>query len=241
VLQKAPEVLWDPWPHVVVHEALPRELYNSLVESRLPWQSIMKASGLPEGPNTRHDVKAALLLRSAGHSVWKDFVAYHISGQFWRDILATFGEVIRISHPRFNTDEPVGCRYLDHAPILLDCQMGINSPCGPEPSRVVGPHIDNPQALFAGMLYMGNEGGGDLQLYRWKGTRIYKNEGMGHRIPDDAVELVDTVPYEHNTFVGFINSPDAVHGVSHRHSDKPRLLTNFLVDSARGKIFNKYG
>jgi hypothetical protein len=64
---------------------------------------------------------------------------------------------------------------------------------------------------------------------------------MGHRIPDDAVDLVSVIPYANNTFVGFINSPDTVHGVSPRQSEQPRLLTNFLVDSARGKIFNKYG
>jgi hypothetical protein len=242
VLAKAGEVNWSPWPHVVIHDALPRELYNQLVETRLDWQTILQHTGKPLAPNTRYDLNASHMLRRVVVSkVWADFAAYHVSGQFWRDILSVFGEVIRITHPRFNTDEPVGCRYLDHAPILLDCQMGINSPCGPEPSRVVGPHIDNPQALFAGLLYMGVEGGGDLQLMRWKGTRIYKGEGQGHRIPDEAVEIVGTVPYAHNTFVGFINSPDAVHGVTPRHSDKPRLLCNFLVDSARGKIFNKYG
>lgn len=242
VLQKAPEVKWDPWPHVVIHDALPRELYNKLVEERLPWQNIWNITKKPLAPNTRYDIPGRALLTAPTplHPTWKSFVAYHVSGQFWRDILSVFGEVIRIAHPRFNTGEAVGCRYLDHAPILLDCQMGINSPCE-GPSRVVGPHIDNPQALFAGLLYMGSEGGGDLNLYRWKGARVYKAEGQGHRIPDDAVELVATVPYAHNTFVGFINTPDAVHGVTERDSKEPRLLCNFLVDSAKGKIFNKYG
>jgi hypothetical protein len=245
ILAKAGEVKWDPWPHIVIHDALPKDLYAKLLETRLDWEQIMLwSSRQPKKmPNARYDLAAGMVLKLDYPSLkpWKDFIAYHVSGQFWRDILSVFGEVIRIAHPRFSTDEPVGCRYLDHAPILLDCQMGINSPTGPEPSRVVGPHIDNPQALFAGMLYMGEEGGGDLQLYRWKKQRVFKQEGMGHRIPDDAVDLVSVIPYANNTFVGFINSPDTVHGVSPRQSEQPRLLTNFLVDSARGKIFNKYG
>jgi hypothetical protein len=242
ILAKAPEVTWKPFPHVVIKNALPDNLYQQLLETRLPWEEIMKLMGTPVGHNMRYDVKAAQLLKLPHVAkVWKDFAAYHVSGQFWRDFLGVFGEAIRVAHYRFSTDEPVGCRYLDHTPILLDCQMGINSPCLDKPSRVVGPHIDNPTALFAGLLYMGDEGGGNLQIMRWKGARVYKNEGMGHRIPDDAVEVVDMVPYAHNTFVGFINTPDSVHAVTERRSDLPRLLANFVVDSARGKIFNKYG
>ena len=242
VLAKAPEVNYFPFPHIVIKDALPEKLYQQLLETRLPWEQIMKLMGTPEGFNMRYDAKAAQLMTLPGVAkVWKDFVSYHVSGQFWRDLLQVFGEAIRIAHPRFSTDEPIGCRYLDHTPILLDCQMGINSPCLDKPSRVVGPHIDNPKALFAGLLYMGEEGGGNLQIMRWKGKRIYKTEGMGHRIPDEAVEVVDMIPYAHNTFVGLINTPDSVHAVTERRSDVPRLLTNFLVDSARGKIFDKYG
>lgn len=242
ILAKAGKIVWKPWPHLVIYDALSKDYYRELLETRLSWQEIQAATGRPLADNTRYDLRAAALWSMPkAPKIWKEFTSYHVSGAFWQDLVRVFGEVIRIYHPHFRISEPVGMRGLDRVPIQLDCQMGVNSPA-PTESRVVGPHIDNPVALFAGILYMGDQGGGDLQIQQWRTqTRVYKEEGQGHRIPDEEVLTVATVPYTHNTFVGFINMPDAVHAVTPRQSLEPRLLCNFLVDSGHGKIFNKYG
>lgn len=233
ILGKSAEVIPDPWPHVVIEEALPEDLYIDLLQTRLSPERIVSLSGRPEKGNSRYDVSASQLLKSEVADIWKRFVAYHVSHQFWQDILRVFGEVIKELHPTFDITEPVGTRLVHPAPILLDCQMGINTPALTY-GRVRGPHIDNSAALFAGLLYMGNTAGGDLLLQRWRGKRTFTDK---FEIADRDVETVACVPYRHNTFVAFINSPDAIHAVTPRHSPEHRLLCNLVVDSAKGKLF----
>ncbi len=99
------------------------------------------------------------------------------------------------------------------------------------PGRVLGPHLDNPLELFAGLLYLRRSGdestGGDLQLQTWRSRRRRLNGKM--RIEDELVDTVSTVAYEPNTFVLFPNLPVSIHAVTPRSaSPLSRRLVNII-------------
>ena len=69
--------------------------------------------------------------------------------------------------------------------------------------------------------------GGDLDLYRWRREPRFAK----HRTLPTDVQLVSTVGYAANTYVGFVNSARSVHGVSPRDvTDVPRRYINFIAE-----------
>ncbi len=200
------EVQKYPFPHLVVENALPREDYDRLRYARPFWRQIA-----PIGwkPNHRYDLHATQL-----DGIWADFAAAATSKQFWEAI-----------KNKFDIDIPgeVGVRGVDNTPIVMDCNVGINTP---GLGRVRGPHVDNRKEIWAALWYMGEGGGGDLQIHRpikelkWYGKR---------EIEDECVEVVKTIPYKHNTFVCFL-ADNAIHGVTERTVAEPRYLVNLIAE-----------
>jgi hypothetical protein len=126
----------------------------------------------------------------------------------------------------------VGVRRRDDpvSDVVLDCQLGINT-APTEPGRVLGPHLDNPVELFAGLLYMRRPNdpstGGDLLIQRWRSKRrLYRGK---HRIDDSLVETVDRIAYQPNVFVLLVNSPVSIHSVTPRSvTGMSRRLVNII-------------
>jgi hypothetical protein len=120
--------------------------------------------------------------------------------------------------------------------------FGINTPVT-APSSVRGAHVDSWHKLFVGLFYLrrpdDESTGGDLILYRRKPGR--RRDRWAASIDFDDVEAVVTVPYEPNSYVLFLNTEDAIHGVSPRSvSSVPRYLvvTSGWFASAPEEIFS---
>ncbi len=227
----------EPFPHVVRRPAVDPDHYAALAESFPPMARI---AGPPPHPNnTAFRVSAATLLRAPKlPGLWRDFVAHHVSGDFWADIVRVLGPAIRAAHPRLEArvGRPLeawraGCRKRDQgADVLLDCQLVVNTPVT-EATTVRGPHIDTPDKLFSGLFYFRPADdptpGGDLDLYRWDGEPRFRELFA----VADGLRLVATVPYAANSFLGFVNGPAAVHGVSPRAvTDRPRFYVNLVAE-----------
>ena len=166
--------------------------------------------------------------------IWRDFMRFHFSNDFFRQIVRHLGDGIRQSYP--DLEQRLG-KSLDAltvqprdgedqgADILIDIQFAINTPVR-ETSSVRKRHVDDPKKLFAGLFYMrapeDDSIGGDLEICRWWGEPQFKNPHIpGHQvqnthIQDYQVELMNTVKYGANTLLIFVNSPFAVHGVTER-------------------------
>lgn len=112
----------------------------------------------------------------------------------------------------------------------MECQLSINSPVLEE-SQVCIAHLDNPQTLWAGLLYMPDEdddAGGDLEIYDCPKPEIF-----GKRRVKNPGKAVKVVPYKPNTFVCFKNSPISVHAPQKRRvTNKIRKFVNFGIDAA---------
>lgn len=215
LLDRVSKLETDPFPHVVIENALGESYYQRLLETRPSMWDILQGTMYRE--NQRIDLPTELAV-SILHPVWREFCSYHSSRAFFDKAKAIFGFA--------NTE------------ATLRCQPGVNTPTRTV-SRVRGPHLDNPRELYAGLFYMPDDEGGDLEIYRWKSEEKRFHGKL--EVEDDCVELVKTVKYRPNTYVMFLNGPDALHGVTPRKSDKPRFLVNVIADIRKPLFFVGHG
>ena len=100
----------------------------------------------------------------------------------------------------------------------MDAQMVINSPALSGGTSVRGPHLDQPDKLISGLLYLRSAGedsvGGELQLYAPATRKLTFDDT--NLASGDSVRVVRTYPYRHNLLVLPFCSPVAIHGVSPR-------------------------
>ena len=229
------DVKSEPYPYVVIENALDENFYRELEES-YPTDEQIAGSNLNN--NTRYQLSAKD--KDKLPNIWKEFVEYHCSQEFYDEFINLFGEHIpdnlswlkqsssyvrKVSNPRLPSD------------VALDCQIGINSPVTQE-SSVKSAHVDNRVELFAGLLYLrqadDKSTGGDLDIYKPKDpmmTIVHKKE-MDLRL----LEKVDTVPYKANTFVLFLCSRYSIHGVTPRSvTPYSRRLVNVIGELSAGR------
>jgi hypothetical protein len=195
--------------------------------------------------NTRYQISAKSQYEKTVQlpSIWQDFIYYHTSQEYLNEVLNIFSPVLSDCYPdlfkknrspRFRAGVR---RYKDRrkdCDIAMDCQVGINTPLS-ELGRVLGPHLDNPVELYAGLLYFKDpndaSSGGDLVVSEWSAKD--RQVGAKGRIEDQYVREVARVPYEPNKFVMFLNTIDSVHGVTPR---QPTTYSRKLVNII-GEVF----
>ncbi|WP_020178514.1 hypothetical protein [Methylopila sp. M107] len=237
------DVRTDPFPHLVLHNALPEELYAELAAS-FPDP---KALGVDTRKNNeRWNYFAYKVAKNPSLSpLWRDFIAYHASQAFYDELIELFHEDICALYPhRFPNKAALakraGTRKLAdfaNASVLLDAMISGNTPVTTAGS-VRTSHLDLGDKLFSGLFYMRPDDydaiGGDLTISRFRpeyDTAEKRNALFdGAYVDDRHLETVTTVPYAKNTVVLFVNSLDSVHGVTVRQpSDKSRLFVNLVV------------
>ncbi|HVF35245.1 MAG TPA: 2OG-Fe(II) oxygenase [Candidatus Saccharimonadia bacterium] len=233
-----------PFPHYAVTDALPREAFESLVAAFPPAAQVMQGGAC--GDNRRYSWSAREALADPALDVrWREFVAAHVSQEFLDGVLAALADDIRAAYPDLEAriGKPIaqwraGLRRRDtfeHAEVLLDAQICLNTPVVSAPSSVRGPHVDKPNKLFAGLYYLrppadADTIGGELELYGYR-NRAARFDGA--EISPDDVVLARTVPYRGNTFVLFLNSLEALHGVTPRQvTPNTRYFFNLVGEIA---------
>jgi hypothetical protein len=240
------DIRYEPYPHIVVENCLPSEIYESLARTYPSDEQILRvgnsARGVPIRQNSRQSLGAHRVLRTAGavSPQWEQFVRYHVSNDFFRDFVALLGPELLAIHPALESrlGRPIdqwttGVRYdpeWDAGDVALDCQIDINTPTTRK-SSVRRVHTDAPDELFAMLFYFRQENdastGGDLEICRWKNGRDHRF--VGSEIDERDAECVFRVPYRPNTLVAFINSENALHAVSERSvSPVSRRLVNLM-------------
>ncbi|CAN7363839.1 hypothetical protein [Rhizobium sp. LjRoot254] len=245
ILQRATaaDLQLDPYPHVVIPNALPDDLYAEL-EASFPKPEAM---GIKADRNNHRWNYASRKIRRNKNlpQVWRDFIAYHASEDFYHDIINVFYEGIHALYPeRFPNRQSleklrVGMRKHDtfaDRDVLMDAMISGNTPVT-EASSVRSSHLDSGDKLFSGLFYMRPKTydaiGGDLTISRYNRDLSGKPERHGKfkgaYIEDDNLDVVRTVPYDRNLAVIFINSLDSVHGVTVREpSPHSRLFVNLV-------------
>ena len=230
VLQKQPKLLMDPYPHIVIEDALPEDIYNQL-EKEWPTQQLLSTEPFDNGICYR--LKSDQMLKpNVVSDSWRQFAEYHTSAKFYDEVKNIFGDFM----PNIaEADKTISPRGWDKGgdKIGSDCQTVMHKPVDFS-SRT--PHIDNPREIYAGLLYMPYEDdtstGGDFQLHRQASTITEVNKNGGRAVGDKAGDIVKTVPYKRNTFVMFCNnSTNTIHSVSARkNAVRHRRSVNIIAE-----------
>jgi hypothetical protein len=229
-----------PFPHFVVPAAAPAETFAALTRER-PADDVV-SRGQPAGDNRRFSLSAPEALTDPRvPQAWRDAVLAHIGQDFLDGVLRALAPDIRKTYPDLEDriGRPLeqwraGVRRRDtfeSCEVLLDAQICINTPVRTAASSVRGPHVDKPNKLFAGLWYLRppedtDTVGGELLIYRWRAGRARFD---GAELEPRDVEVVAQVPYAGNTFVLFLNSLDALHGVTPRQpTPRTRWFLNLV-------------
>jgi|TARA_R110001592_G_scaffold17028_8_gene72278 hypothetical protein len=241
LLQKKPTVQKNPYPHVVVEDALPWALYEEL-ENTFPEQQVMQQQNAYDN-GICFRLKADKMLDPKANlpAVWQEFAQYHTSAKWFNEVNELFRSYMPDVLDKTFTENDLGARgWADESKnIWTDCQLVMHKPVVEKTTRT--PHIDNPMEMWAGLLYMPFQNdtstGGEFQIYSTQ-TNVQKvNKKAGRQIYEsDLGKVVKTIPYKRNTFVLFANhSPNTVHGVSLRqNATLNRRSVNIIGEFKRG-------
>jgi hypothetical protein len=213
VLQKKPELVLEPYPHFVIDNALPQDIYEKL-EKDWPKEQLLSTEPFDQGICYR--LKADEMLKPKKVSnLWKEFTKYHTSMEFYKQMTKVFGDLV--PHIEDLTLSPRGWDT-GHDKIGTDCQTVMHKPIDYS-SRTA--HIDNPREIYAALLYMpykeDRSTGGEFQIHETHDTISEVNKNGGREVKEKAGRIVKTIPYKANTLVVFCNnSTRCVHSVSAR-------------------------
>ena len=224
LLQKKPTVQTDPYPHVLIEDALPWDLYEEL-ENTFPEDQVLATKPFDDGICYR--MKANVMLDpNFQPEIWRKFAQYHTSAEWFNEVNKLFKFYLpAVLNKKFTEDE-LGARGWaeDNKNIWTDCQVVMHKPIEEKTSRTR--HIDNPMEMWAGLLYMPYKNdestGGEFQLRSVLDDVKKVNMNLGRQIyRSNLGPVVKSVPYKRNTFVMFANnSPNTIHGVSLRQNAK---------------------
>jgi hypothetical protein len=235
----------DPYPHLVVENALPAEIADTLLAAMPPVHVFLQGHG--PGSNVRFALPSPQAFDHPDISAeWKEALRICVASlpPVLERMLSRFSGYIRQSYPDFERKfGPVsGLRAAPrYAPtrqpheVGMDAQMVINTPALSGGTSVRGPHLDRPDKLISGLLYLRSPGedsvGGELQLCAPTIRRLAFDDV--NLITHGSVRVVRTYPYRHNLLVLPFCSPVAVHGVSPRgQTSNPRYHLHLVGEMA---------
>jgi hypothetical protein len=242
-------VVTDPYPFIVVDDALPDALCDALI-AQYPALDILGVD--PQQNNSRWSVPAHDVAQNGAITqLWRDFVAYHASRAFYDEVIDLFGEHIVRMYPHVFPNVAalrslrIGIRDDDaESDLWLDAQISGNTTVR-DASSVKSIHIDSEHKLFTGLLYLrgpnDDSTGGDLDVLRFRKdltSAQWRRRYDGMFIDDEYVEPVMRVPYARNTLFLFVNGTNSLHGVTVRQpTEHLRLFLN-IVGETRVKLFD---
>ena len=239
----AADIRSDPFPHVIVKDALDWDVYNEL-ERDFPNTNDI----IPNGKlcNAKASINAVNIINNPAISpAWQNFAEYHSSPKFYGEVVDLFGNYIRKIYPflesdfgkpletletkRRNMGERKGAHRSDD--VVLDCQIMVDDTRDARVCR--GPHVDAAEELYAALFYFRHpndtsEGGELCVLQANNPTQLFPASNairIKHRpaeLDDCETEIVTKVPYAANTAVIFINSAKSLHKVTMRSATPVR-------------------
>lgn len=241
------DIVGEPFPHIIIQDAIESGEYEKLAADFPSAEIILNGRESANNQNFRYTAHEVLDDERIS-SRWREFMRYHVSPQFFQEVVELFGSHLRALNPQLEASAgkqlgewKCGIRFREPPrDIALECQFAYGTPVERR-SRVIGPHVDREVALYAGLLYMREDEddseGGDLELYRFvDGSPAFERDSR--RVPDERVAPFRSIRYAKNTLVFFLHSPYSLHGVTPRcMTPFPRRHVNFVGELSH-KVFD---
>ena len=96
LLQKKPKVITDPYPHIIIEDALQWDLYEEL-EKTFPEEQVWNT--IPFDKGICYRMKSDILVHPEFKpDVWRKFSEYHTSAEWFREVYELFKPWL--SHPK---------------------------------------------------------------------------------------------------------------------------------------------
>ena len=230
----------DPYPHVIIKNALPQDLYDSLAKN-FPVEQMKQELPLIEGHTYRYLANDVLYKKTIPVSKeWKNFFQTHTSQEYYDKVLELFKNDMPYGDDRIKKNVAVRGFAEKHYYMVTDTQFVVHKPIKQGTTRTT--HLDNPQELYAGLLYFrqpeDKSTGGDFDILETKQIKSV-DRLKGREISEDTEKnIVRTVKYEPNTFVMFLNTSKSVHGVTPRqNAEVDRLSINIIAETrSKGNV-----
>jgi hypothetical protein len=235
----------DPYPHLVVEDALPAPLIDALLNEMPPAEVFTRDQ--PGGSNVRFALPSSVALADPRPSAaWKAAIreCNASMGGLLAGVMRRLGDHVLRTYPDFATRyaPPGKLRAVPREQgtwrpheVGMDAQMVINTPALSGGTSVRGPHLDIPDKLISALLYLrapdDDSTGGELELYAAKRPGITFDER--NDTAWENVEFVRRYPYRHNLLILPLCGPNALHGVSARSAtNKPRYHLHLVGQMA---------
>ncbi len=232
-----------PFPYIVIENALKEDIYYELSNSFPKYKTIINNNPYEQNSAYRMDAYTSLN-NDVIPDIWKEFINYHASYNFFNEVFNIFNKDMFKHYPRLKSCVPQKehccIRRADKKPFNLDCQFVINTPTENK-SSVVEPHLDNPQEFYAGLFYMRHPDdkstGGNLCIYEFKNK--INNSFFGKlRAKKEDLNLIEEIEYADNKLLLFLNTNRSIHGVSEKNvSTSYRRYIN-IIGEFPFKIFS---
>ncbi len=244
----AADVRLEPFPHLVLTDALPEALCNALLRS-FPSTQWFAGEARP-GSNRRYDLSRKTIRerKLPMDPLWSEFLDAQADDAFLAAFLKLFGGPIEREYPGLlaSWGGPEGVRRGDRSEdaagahhILTEAYASINTPSRAGDPSVRVPHVDDPRKLYAGLFYMrhpdDDADGGDLELYEStdKDLRFWRQDAEPKKM-----RVVKTVKYAKNVLVLVLNTARSLHVVTPRGAARlPRYFVN-LVGETPSPLFD---
>ena len=231
VLQNLKKVDHDPWPHIIIENALPEnihnELLNTLPNDRLDLQEAVDKHGkltwlLHELHKEKYPVS----------NIWKEFIHYHTSVEFVNKVFNVFGKTYGEHMAMTNRDNPK-----QQSNYFTEFSFVKHPPVNNVSSRT--PHTDNKKEIYAGLLYLKDHNdrsiGGDFCIHKPGSLRMQGKLEYTYPGP-----IVKRCAYKSNNFVMFWNGRDTQHSVSPRqNAEHPRWSINMISRYTGTRVWSK--
>lgn len=218
-------VVADPFPHLVIDDALPAALADELAATFPSRRAFTRWK--PYGSNQKFlrfapDVVAD---DSVGPA-WKTYFA-DLERTVLHECVRLFGAHVRAEFPDFESRfAPLDAlRTTSHSPtsagpdVYVDSMLLMHTPVQERPSVERGPHIKIAQHIILGYLTLRAPGddsaGGDIVLYAPKaGARLQFHERQ--TTDGRQLDVRRVIPRRHNSLFLFLNSARSIQAVSAR-------------------------
>ncbi|MBF0195625.1 MAG: 2OG-Fe(II) oxygenase [Magnetococcales bacterium] len=212
-------IIMEPFPHLVLENALPHDVFHKLLSTRPHYPSSMNTS------NKLLPIYANLILSLDFYNKeWKNFIAKHTTPDIYYKMRELFADCWPESQPVLpKKTTRFGLFHRDSwqnggLDVLTDARVDISSPVYGKASSHRKAHLDEPNRLFSALFYMRDDDddsqGGGLDLFSFTGEPCRPLDVF--ELPDTKVKRVKTYPYKANTLVAFPQSINAIHGAQIR-------------------------
>lgn len=231
VIQNFKTVIKDPYPHLMIENALPEEIHNELRDT-LPEDWVTTKQLCEEGRCYRAKTKHLHEDNFPVAPIWKEFFEYHCSREYFdavMDIFSDYHHLLPMQPKDIKLDERMG-RTPGSGNCYSECQFVRHVPVA-DGQTTRTPHLDNPREIYAGLLYFKHPDdqsqGGGFNVHA--APKNFDFDRKDNNSVQNHGPVATAVPYKSNMFVMFLNAKGAIHSVEPRSNAKhPRWSINII-------------